>query len=521
MGARGSSACGCPANGRGKTVIFATLCALLVGRGRSPIILVARDELVEQTVKKLRDANPRMSIGIIRGKDNELRGHVTVASVQTLSRTRRLHQVPIDRWDVVIADECHWSASDSWQRVMSYAGVNDPDRSTVSVGFTATLTRTDKRGLGDIWDEVCYLRDTRWAIEQGYLVPVTAQTVMIPDLHLEEVKVRNGDLADGDLGRAMAQAKAGPLIAAAYSEMARNEKGELRRGICFTPSIALAESFLLDFRAAGIPTELVIGSTPREERQAKYRATERGDNKVLMSVGVLTTGFDCPPVEVCVMARPTKSPGLWIQCVGRSLRPSPATGKTSALILDVVGASSMGLASIVDLELSDPEEDSPVLLDELSEDGAKRIPGVLPDAPDQVSWVPVDPFNGLVKSKPKQKRRSGWGQTDRGTFFLHTSTSFTHLVFLWPEKDGRWTVGVKPKQGNASKVATHDTFAVAVKEAEALHPRGGRPPAPLVGPATPGQLRVMEQYGVPVYDGITKQAASEALNILFASRALD
>jgi hypothetical protein len=477
---------------------------------------------VEQTVKKLRDANPRMSIGIIRGKDNELRGHVTVASVQTLSRTRRLHQVPKDRWDVVVADECHWSASDSWQRIMTYAGVNDPERDTVSVGFTATLTRTDKRGLGDIWDEVCYLKDTRWAIEQGYLVPVTAQTVMIPDLHLEDVKVRNGDLADGDLGRAMAQAKAGPLIAAAYSDMARDENGELRRGICFTPSIALAESFLEDFRAAGIPTELVIGTTPREERQAKYRATERGDNKVLMSVGVLTTGFDCPPVEVCVMARPTKSPGLWIQCVGRALRPSPDTGKTSALILDVVGASSMGLASIVDLQLSDPEEEKAVLLDELTEEGVQRVPGILPDTPDQVSWVPVDPFNGLVKSKPKPKpkRRTAWARTNGGIFFLHTTPTFTDVIFLWPDGDA-WTVGIKPRKGSASKVSTHDTFQVAVKTAESLHPRGGRPPSPLMGPPSEGQLRTMQMFGLPVHDGLTKQECSEMLNIAMASKALD
>lgn len=462
-----------------------------------------------------------MSVGIIRGKDNNLQGHVTIASVQTLSRAKRLAQIPDGRWDVVIADECHWAVSDSWLRVMDHVGVRDVDSSATAVGFTATLTRTDKRGLGDLWDEVCFTRDLQWAIDQGYLVPVTAQTVVVPDLHLEDVKIRNGDLADGDLGKAMAQAKAGPLVAAAYSELARDEKGELRRGICFTPSIELAESFMQDFRAAGIPTELVIGTTPREERQAKYAATVRGTNKVLMSVGVLTTGFDCPPVEVCVMARPTRSPGLYIQCVGRALRLSPETGKESALILDVVGVTNLGLASIVDLELSDPENEVPVGLDELKEPGAARVPGLVPDAPDQIGWAPVDPFNGLRSTvKTKTKRRTAWDVTSGGIPFLRSSSTFAEWIFLWDD-GGAWTVGRKPKGSRAQKVASGLSFSDAVREAQALHPRGGRPGAPLMGPATDGQLDTLRRNGIPVHDGMTKDEASNLLDRCFASRALD
>ena len=140
--------------GSGKTVIFAILCAMLVRRGRRPLILTARDELVGQTLDKLLKADPYLSVGIIRAKDNDLHGDVTIGSVQTLSRQRRLNQIPDGRWDVVIADEVHWSASDSWQRILNHIGLNDPDSSTVGVGLTATLTRTDSRGLGDYWDEI-------------------------------------------------------------------------------------------------------------------------------------------------------------------------------------------------------------------------------------------------------------------------------------------------------------------------------------------------------------------------------
>lgn len=512
--------------GAGKTVIFATLCAMLARRGDRPVVLVARDELVRQTVDKLKNADPMLAIGVIQGPRNELNGEITVASIQTLSRAARLRQVDMNRFNRIICDEAHWAASDSWRRVLEYFGAFDKASGTRVVGFTATMERTDKRGLGEVWDQVVYEKSTRWAIRQGFLVPVRAQTVALPELHLETIKVRNGDLADGDLGRAMAQAKAGPLIAKAYLDLARDDSGELRRGICFAPTIETAEAFMLDFREAGIPTELVIGTTPSGERQAKYAATALGVNRVLMSVGVLTTGFDLPAVEVAVIARPTKSRGLYQQMVGRALRLCPETGKTEALILDVVGASRLGLSTLVDLALDDPEEGELVDSGELDELGNPiMIPHVLPEAPDEVNFKEIDPFD-LADVDPhaatrkkimrRAKQRDQWIMTDGGTPFLAPTETYEYWTFLHHEAQG-WSVGRMPKRGKAERVSS----ALPFPEAMWLAMQGAPVASDLEGAMTEGQERFLDQLRIPRTAETTKADASRLINQRLGSRKLD
>lgn len=519
--------------GAGKTVIFSQIAALMNRvHVRRPLVLVNRDELVRQAVSKLQVAAPHLSVGVIQGTRNELNRDLTVASVQTLSRRARLEKVDLNRFDLLIADECHYAAADGWRRVLEHFGAFKPDSGCLAVGFTATMVRTDHRGLGEIWDEVVFERDTRWAIESGFLVPVSAQTVIIPELQLDKIKVRGGDLADGDLGRAMAQAKAGPLVAAAYSEMARDADGELRRGIVFCPTTDLARSFLRDFRAAEIPTELILGDTPVAERQASYARVQRGESRVLMTVMVCSVGFDLPAVEVAVMARPTKSRGLYQQQAGRVLRLSPETGKTDALILDVVGASRLGLASIVDLRLDPEPEPDYIELDELDEDGLPMIiPKILIDAPDEIGWEGVNPFDGTTHMGPPIKatkpKRTPWALTYGGRPFLGPQSNFSAYVFLHQEDDQTWTVGEKPSRGfgKAKRLAQGLTFDAAVAEALDSHP--GLAPI-LRGEATESQRSTLicaadfliQEPDVDIAS-LSKQEASQLINVLLASRSLD
>lgn len=503
--------------GSGKTLAFCALAVLQESTHlRRPVVLVARDELVRQATATLRRvARPHQRIGIVQGPlDESSNSNIVVASVQTISRARRLAAFDPKRFDLIICDEAHWSDSPSWRRVLEHFGAFDEDSDTVVLGATATMTRSGSHRLGEIWSEVVYERDTRWAIDQGFLVPVSAQTIALPELDLSKVRTRHGDLAEGDLGKAMAQAKAGPLIAAAYSDLARDPQGELRRGIVFTPTIACAESFLLDFRAAGIPTELVIGSTPPAERQAHYAATERGTNRVLMSVAVLTTGFDLPAVEVAVMARPTKFRGLYIQCVGRVLRPCPDTGKTDALILDVVGASRLGLASIVDLKISDDvgpgsSSDAP--------SGSAPLPKLETDTPDEVGFVEIDPFSGDRKRLTRAAKKKAWLLTYAGTPFLPSTASFDSHIFLRREGE-LWGVCEAPKRGPMECHEHSLAFPPAVEAAYARYPVT---PRTLTGPASPDQLALLDSLGIPVPARPSKQAASEALSVFFASRRID
>lgn len=505
--------------GSGKTLTF---CALIVRQEatfrRRPVVLVARDELVKQTVATLEKVRrPHQKIGVIQGpRDDSRDSHIVVASVQTISKPSRLAKFDPARFDLIVCDEAHWSDSPTWRRVLEYFGAFE--RRSLVVGLTATMARTGRHKLGEIFDEIVWERDTRWCIDQGFLVRPRAITVAIPELDLSQVKTHHGDLSEADLAKAMASADAGPFVAKAYLEHARNEDGELRRGICFTPTIATAEAFMADFRAAGIPTELVIGSTPPDERDRHYEATRRGTNKVLMSVAVLTTGFDLPAVEVAVMARPTKAAHLYIQCVGRALRLSPETGKQDALILDVVGASRLGLASIADLRIhEDLDPNDNVQIDDLPM-GGLRIGKPIVEVPDDHVFVEVDPFSGLRKQAKRNAERfkKNFLWTNGGVMFLPMVDAY---VALHHQPDGLWTVCEVPHRG--STICQHRDLTLAAAMDQAAEMWGSMPSA-LKGPASSDQMMYLTRLGVDFdAETVTKQEASDLINVAKASKRLD
>lgn len=504
--------------GTGKTIVLASLCSRLVHSGYRPLLLVNRDELCVQSVDKLLAVDPMLSVGIIKAEKDETECNVTVASVQTLSRQARMDRIGESPWDVVICDEAHFVPADSWQRVLTWAGCFDPDRDTLTVGFSATLFRTDKKVLGDTFDEICFELDTQWAIESGMLVPVRAQRVKLPDLDLAKVRQQNGDYQDGDLGKAMAQADACPIIAAAYNQHGRSENGEIRRGIIFAPTVELAHCLTEEFRLAGIPTETVIGTTPLAERRRIYSETASGENKVISSVGVLVYGFDLPPVEVAVMARPTKSPLVYIQAAGRVLRPSPSTGKTQALILDVVGASRIGLACPTDLGMAE------VL--EVDEDGVQRVlegvqrrAGLLPPAPAEIEFVEVDPFAGIRK-KYTPRGRTPWLLTRKSELPFLPGSQTKPTVFLYPGDEALWSVYAIPV-GRGAKVEQLRVglpFPLAVAAAREFW---GAMPGKQHGEASANQRLLLSRFGVCYAEDIDKQEASDLISTEIVSRRID
>lgn len=349
------------ATGTGKTVGFSVIMSRAVREERArPVLLVHRDELVDQAVAKLAQTDPGLSIGIIKAERHEVRADVCVASVQTL--IRRLGTgpkgVPSDRFNLLITDECHHGAAASYISIYKHFGGlpegNAPTRAnshrdTRMLGVTATLARADGVPLGHIWQEVVFEYGTMQGITDGYLVAPHAERAVMQDLDLSKIKSIGGDYSEGALGVALF--KSGTAIAEKLIASAMDPQGNLRRTIVFAPTVACANMWADDFAAAGIRCRVVTGQTPKDIRRAAYRATERGDCDALISVMVLTEGFDLPAVEVAVIGRPTKSLTLYTQMVGRVLRPSPETGKTSALILDVCGVMDQQLTTMIDLGL--------------------------------------------------------------------------------------------------------------------------------------------------------------------------
>lgn len=304
--------------GTGKTVIFAEI-ARRVG---SSVVLVHRDELVRQTVAKLH-AVAGITAGVVKAERNEVEADHIVASVQTL-RHDRLGQLP--QRDCTIVDECHHATAPTYRRVLDHLGGK-------IAGFTATMERGDGTALGDVWQKIVYQRSVLEMIRAGHLADIRGWRVEVPGLDLTGVRMNVGDFSEAGLGRAIEDSIAPEVVAQAYLEHTPS-----RPGILFAPTVETAHLFADAFAQVGVRVAAVWGAMPLEERRRVLRDYDRGEIDVLCNCMVLTEGYDSPRAEVCIIARPTTSAPLFVQMVGRVLRPFP--GKRHATVLDVVGATS-------------------------------------------------------------------------------------------------------------------------------------------------------------------------------------
>ncbi|MFJ7238249.1 DEAD/DEAH box helicase [Streptomyces olivaceus] len=326
--------------GAGKTVVFSHLAHRMLGGlgGKRVLVIAHREELIEQAASKLLAVDPMLRVGIVKAqRDDHADADVIVASVQTLAVPRR--REAIRDIGLVIVDECHHAAARTYMEVLEHFGAWD---GTPVAGFTATMTRTDG-GLAEVWEDVVFRLDILDMITDGYLCDVRGKRVTVDTLDLDRVKTRGGDLVDGQLGQALEDSGALDAIAKAYVDHAAD-----RPGVVFTPTVATAQAAAASLEAAGITAAPVWGDMGRDDRRATLARYSAGDVQVLTNCMVLTEGFDAPHTSCAVIARPTKSPGLYVQMAGRALRPAP--GKADALLLDVMGASTRHkLASMVDL----------------------------------------------------------------------------------------------------------------------------------------------------------------------------
>lgn len=332
--------------GTGKTRVM-TAQALQEARDdsdpRRVAIIVDRDILVEQTEKTLRKFLGGISIGVVKAGRNELGARVLVISIHTMRSAKRLAQLPPLK--LAIVDEAHMSVSPTYKKLFARIGANQPGGARLA-GYTATWTRSDGTGLGDVWQEIVFKRSIAWAINAGYLVkPRAIQLGEGVDLTDVRTMGKNGDYRDSDLGKAVMLEELRDTMVAGVLKHGGNRLGAL-----FAPTVESAEYFGDGLRAAGIPTEGVYGELAGGERRNRHERHELGQTRMLTTCTALAVGWDFPPVSLGVLLRPIRFEGLFVQIVGRFLRTSPETGKTDALLLDCVRATDdVKLRNAIDL----------------------------------------------------------------------------------------------------------------------------------------------------------------------------
>lgn len=303
--------------GCGKTIVFAKVAEHCVSLGRRVLILAHRGELLDQAADKIGKA---CGLGCATEKaEQSCLGswyRITVGSVQTLMREKRLAQFSPDYFDTIIIDEAHHCLSDSYQRVLEHFGDADV------LGVTATPDRGDMRNLGQFFDSLAYEYTLPRAIREGYLSPIKALTLPL-QLDLSGVSVQAGDFRAADIDTAL-----DPYLYQIADEMLQHCAD--RKTVVFLPLVKTSQKFRDILNEKGFRAAEVNGESP--DRAQVLADFDEGKYNVLCNSMLLTEGWDCPSVDCVIVLRPTKVRSLYSQMVGRGTRLHP--GKKDLLLLD-------------------------------------------------------------------------------------------------------------------------------------------------------------------------------------------
>lgn len=305
--------------GAGKTVIACDIIKRAANKGSRTLFLAHRKELIDQCSGKLSEIG--IWHGIIKaGRPEEPLATVQVGSVQTIRQ--RLKRLAMN-YALVIFDECHHVQADSYQAIVEAVRAENPE--VVILGLTATPYRSDGKGLGGTFESLIEVETVEGLTRKGFLVP--ARVFCGRPVNLGGVKTTAGDYNLKQLSEAVNK----PQIVGNIVEAWRKYAGD-RLTVCFTVDIAHSKAIMEAFKSERIVAEHLDGTTPDDEREAILGRFADGVTRVLCNCAVLTEGWDCPQASALILARPTKSRGLWRQMAGRVLRPY--TDKRDCVILD-------------------------------------------------------------------------------------------------------------------------------------------------------------------------------------------
>jgi superfamily II DNA or RNA helicase len=303
--------------GCGKTIVFAKVAEECVRQGNRVLILAHRGELLDQAADKIiRSTGLRCSVEKAESTCLGEWYRVTVGSVQTLMRDKRLNQFHEDYFNTIIIDEAHHCISDSYQKVLQHF----PGAKVL--GVTATPDRGDMRNLGSYFESLAYEYTLPKAIKEGYLSPIKALTLPL-QLDLSGVSIQAGDFKAADIGTAL-----DPYLYQIAEEMVKYCMK--RKTVVFLPLVKTSQKFRDILQDVGFSAAEVNGES--QDRAQILKDFDEGKYNVLCNSMLLTEGWDCPSVDCVIVLRPTKVRSLYSQMVGRGTRLYP--GKDHLLLLD-------------------------------------------------------------------------------------------------------------------------------------------------------------------------------------------
>jgi len=302
--------------GAGKTVIFSEITKLAKIKGANVLILVHRKELIDQAGDKLSKAD--VKYGVIAAGHKESKNNVQVASVQTL--INRLNNP--EQFDLIIIDEAHHSVANSWRKIFNFY------KKALKLGVTATPMRMTGAGLGEIFDNLIVGSTIPELVEKKYLAD---HEVYAPPnkLNLDKIRTIRGDFSKKEVEDELEKVDIVGDAVENYRKLGRNKPA-----IAFCISVKHGQFVTNKFKQAGYKAELITGSMKSDDRKTLVNNFKNGKIQILVSIDVVSEGFDVEGCYCAILLRPTQSEALYIQQVGRVLRPEP---NKVAIVLDHVG----------------------------------------------------------------------------------------------------------------------------------------------------------------------------------------
>jgi len=290
-------------------------------RSKFNLFVAHRRELVMQCSRKLSDFGLNHGV-IMADKSPNTIADIQVASIQTFVSRKDRDDFIKPNADILILDEAHRSVSGQFTELLKVYP------NAFIIGLTATPIRNDGRGLGNIYEEIVECGSIKELTEQGYLVPNRIVAPTIPDL--QKIRIVAGDYEKKALTKKMNTAK---LVGDIVSHWIKY--GENRATVVFATSIAHSKHIANIFRQNGVPSGHIDSEQNELERETQLANLNSGKIKVLSNCQILTEGWDQPKISCVIIARPTKSYPLYLQMIGRTLRPYP--NKKDTLIIDHSG----------------------------------------------------------------------------------------------------------------------------------------------------------------------------------------
>lgn len=308
--------------GTGKTITFLSA---IKEFDKNCLILVHREELLRQTYDKARLLGyEEQDISLVTAQKKEEFKKLNIAMVQTLSRN--LESYPANIIDILVIDEAHHALSPSYLNLIKHFEIFEKEK--LILGFTATPLRGDKKALSQVFLSHSFKMTLAEATQNGYICPVYGIRVDI-DKGLEQIEQVSGDYDISKLDKVMNCDEVNDLIA--------DKCQYLQKTPClvFCTSVDHAQNISDRLRKRKRKAISVSYKTSKKTLAIIFRMLKEGRIDFITNAVKLSEGFDHPAIQTIVLARPTRSPVLYKQIIGRGLRKFP--GKVDCSVIEFSG----------------------------------------------------------------------------------------------------------------------------------------------------------------------------------------